>query len=341
MSNTDTEKTVFISYRRSVSAFIARAVFQDLRYNSFDVFMDVESINAGAFDTVILNQIAARAHFLVVLTPGAVERCAEPGDWLRREIEHAMALERNIVPLMVNNFDFRDAEKYLTGKLETLSRYNALHVPHDYFEEAMSRLRTRFLKAVPGQIEITPPPTSEQPVVQHKIAEAENQPAPSEAELSAEQLYDRGHRKWEAKQYEDAIEDCTEALRLNPRFAEAHNRRGTAYMGQADYPKSILDFDAAITLEPDYTAAYFNRGVAQAALGRYDGALTDYNTALRLNPLLTQAYYSRALARITKRDYRDAMSDYGKYLDLGGGELFGNRAEVLEAIAALKERWQA
>ena len=29
--------SVFISYRRSVSAFIARAVFQDLRAQSYDV----------------------------------------------------------------------------------------------------------------------------------------------------------------------------------------------------------------------------------------------------------------------------------------------------------------
>jgi hypothetical protein len=104
------DNTVFISYRRSVSAFIARAVFQDLRYHEFDVFMDVESIDAGEFDAVILNQIAARTHFVVILTPGAVERCLEPDDWRRREVEYAMQLERNIVPLLVNNFDFCDAE---------------------------------------------------------------------------------------------------------------------------------------------------------------------------------------------------------------------------------------
>jgi hypothetical protein len=58
---TDTEKTVFISYRRAVSAGWARAIFDDLDAHGHDVFMDVESIDSGAFETIILNQIAARA----------------------------------------------------------------------------------------------------------------------------------------------------------------------------------------------------------------------------------------------------------------------------------------
>src|SRR5947207_439187 len=98
--------SVFISYRRNVSAYIARAVFQDLRFNGVDAFMDVQGIDAGEFDKIILNQIAARPYFVVILTPGTLDRCAEPGDWLRREIEHAMSLERVIVPLVTANFSF-------------------------------------------------------------------------------------------------------------------------------------------------------------------------------------------------------------------------------------------
>ena len=119
-------KTVFISYRRNAAAFPARAIFQDLRDHGYDVFMDVESIDNGQFDTIILKQIEARAHFLLVLTPGTVERCIEPGDWLRREIEHAMDQGRNIVPLLINDFSFKGTDKYLTGKLSELPRYNGI-----------------------------------------------------------------------------------------------------------------------------------------------------------------------------------------------------------------------
>ena len=186
--------TVFLSYRRNVSSFIARAVFQDLRQHGYDVFMDVESIDSGQFEPIILAQIAARAHFLVILTHGTLERCQELDDWLRREIEYAMELRRNVVPILVDDFRFDDnACAYLTGKLRDLPRYNGLRLPHDYFDEAMERLRTRFLKQ-PAQGEITPAPPQDAPVVQQKIEEAARQPAPTKQELSAEDYFNRGWR---------------------------------------------------------------------------------------------------------------------------------------------------
>ncbi|MBN1563236.1 MAG: toll/interleukin-1 receptor domain-containing protein, partial [Anaerolineae bacterium] len=68
------EKTVFISYRRT-NMYHAQAVYLALKNAGFDAFIDYQSIDSGAFDQVILNQIAARAHFVVILTPSALERC--------------------------------------------------------------------------------------------------------------------------------------------------------------------------------------------------------------------------------------------------------------------------
>jgi hypothetical protein len=140
------EKTVFISYRRTNAPW-ALAVFQDLTRNGYDVFFDFQGIASGDFERVILENIKARAHFLVLLTPSALERCGEPGDWLRREIETAVDTRRNIVPLMLEGFDFDTPAiaAQLTGKLAALKRYNALRVPVEYFEEAMIRLRGKYL----------------------------------------------------------------------------------------------------------------------------------------------------------------------------------------------------
>jgi hypothetical protein len=92
------EKTVFISYRRDTPWF-ARAVFQSLTQYGYDVFLDYTGLASGDFESVILENIRARAHFVVLLTPSALERCTEPADWLRREIETALESRRNIVSL--------------------------------------------------------------------------------------------------------------------------------------------------------------------------------------------------------------------------------------------------
>lgn len=97
------EKTVFLSYRRTNFPW-ALAIFQNLTQHGYDVFFDYDGIASGDFESVILGNITARAHFLVLLTPSALERCNEPSDWLRREIETALAHQRNTVPLMLEGF---------------------------------------------------------------------------------------------------------------------------------------------------------------------------------------------------------------------------------------------
>jgi len=140
------ENTVFLSYRRSDVAW-ALAVFQNLMQHGYDVFFDYEGLAGGDFARTIVENIKARAHFLVLLTPAALERCDQPADWLRREIETALENRRNIIPLALDGFDF-DAPPVvarLSGSLAPLKEYNSLRIHADYFSEAMERLREKFL----------------------------------------------------------------------------------------------------------------------------------------------------------------------------------------------------
>src|SRR5262249_39542399 len=123
------EKTVFISYRRTNASW-ALAIFQNLTHHGYDVFFDFNGIASGDFERVIIGNINARAHFLILLTPSALDRCGEPGDWLRREIETAISIQRNIVPVMLEGFDFGapGIANQLTGTLAEVRRYNALRV---------------------------------------------------------------------------------------------------------------------------------------------------------------------------------------------------------------------
>jgi hypothetical protein len=82
------EKTVFLSYRRTTVAW-ALNIYQNLTQHGYDVFFDFQGIASGDFESVILQNVRARAHFLALLTPSALERCNEPDDWFRREIETA------------------------------------------------------------------------------------------------------------------------------------------------------------------------------------------------------------------------------------------------------------
>jgi TIR domain len=140
------EKTAFISYRRTDEPW-ALAIFQNLTQHGYDVFIDYDGIASGKFETVIFENIRARAHFLALLTPTALTRCSDPEDWMRLEIEAALDSHRNIVPLMLAGFDFGTPAiaSQLIGRLQVLKEYNGLRIPEGYFSPAMDRLRNKFL----------------------------------------------------------------------------------------------------------------------------------------------------------------------------------------------------
>ena len=328
------EKTVFISYRRTTVAW-ALNIHQNLTQHGYDVFFDFQGIASGDFERVILENIRARAHFLVLLTPSALERCSEPDDWLRREIETALDTQRNIVPLMFEGFDFGAPAiaAYLTGKLAELKRYNALSVPADYFLEAMDRLRTRHLNVALHAVLHPVSSAARQATAEQQAAAAAARPVQKE-ELSAEQWFERG---FGAVDPEEKIRCYTEAVRLKPDYADAYYKRGNARYAKGDLDRALTDHTEAIRLKPDFVSAYYNRGIARRAKGDLDGALTDYTEAVRLKSDYYKAYYNRALLLERKGQPDRAIVDYQRYLDLGGGDRDGDQAEVEQIIRDLKK----
>lgn len=95
---------------RAVAAFLSR--------QGFKVFF--EARDAASRDTR-LRIVEDTPDLVLVLTPGDLEACAKPGDVLREEIAHALAAERNIVPLQIG-FDARLSPSSLPAELAALSR---------------------------------------------------------------------------------------------------------------------------------------------------------------------------------------------------------------------------
>lgn len=330
MTTTDPNKTVFISYRRSVSKYIARSIFLDLHQKGYDAFLDVETIDSGGWETIILNQIAARTHFLLVLTPGTLERCSEPNDMLRREIEQAIDLGRNIVLLLAENYDFKADEKYLTGKLGGLPKYNALNLYYDYFDEGMEKLRSRFLKQPTYQPVITPAPPAETSRVKQSIETSAERPMPTAEELNAEQYFVSASEKHQKGEFDSAIADYTKAIQLQPDYPYAYNDRGAARASRGDLDGAIADYNKAIQLKPDIAYAYNNRGIVRVSRGDLDGAIADYTQAIQLQPDYANAYNNKGVAHVGKDDFNAAIADYTQAIRLKSDffESYYNRGEI-------------
>jgi len=115
---------------------------------------------------------------------------------------------------------------------------------------------------------------------------------------------------------DQAITDCNDAIRLNPKLANAYLNRGKAYSDKLDFDRAIADYDQAIGLNPKSTIAYNNRCDGYLDKGDADRALIDCNQAIRLDPKFALAYYNRGDAYRNKGDVGSAIADYNQALQL-------------------------
>lgn len=121
---------------------------------------------------------------------------------------------------------------------------------------------------------------------------------------------------YRAGDYDRAIKQYTEAIRLDPANTKYHRNRGMAYRKKGDHDRAIQDYTEAIRLDPSYTFAYRSRGLAHADKGDYDRAIADYTEAIRLDPTYARAYNSRGNAYDEKGDYDRAIQDYSEAIRL-------------------------
>jgi lipoprotein NlpI len=130
--------------------------------------------------------------------------------------------------------------------------------------------------------------------------------------------------------YDRAIENYNEAIRLNPKHAGALYGRGNAYRRKGDYDRAIENYDEAIQLSPKHANAFSNRGVAYARKRDYDRAIENYDEAIRLNPKHVNAFYNRGNAYRHKGDYDRAIENYDEAIRLNPkhGDAYSNRGLV-------------
>jgi protein O-mannosyl-transferase len=147
-------------------------------------------------------------------------------------------------------------------------------------------------------------------------------------------------------QFDEAIRQYAEAIRLEPGYVLAHLNLGVSLVRKGQVDEAIPQFRETIRLDPEYALAYLNLGTLLAAKGQIDEAMGHFQEALRLAPDCADAHYNLGfwLARKGQTDeaighYQEALRWKPDYADAhnGLGSALAKKGQLDEAIRQLQE----
>ena len=144
-------------------------------------------------------------------------------------------------------------------------------------------------------------------------------------------LYNRGIAWISKGEFDRAIADFDEAIRLDPKKAFLHEGRGNAWASKGEFDRAVADFDEAIRLDPKNSGPYNDRGLAWKQKREFDRAIADFNDAIRLTPKWALPYVNRGEAWRLKGDLDQALTDLNQAvtLDPKGTLVYAFRGDTL------------
>jgi tetratricopeptide (TPR) repeat protein len=98
--------------------------------------------------------------------------------------------------------------------------------------------------------------------------------------------------------------------------AVSFKNRGNAFCELGEYERAIIDYNQAIKINPNDADVYYFRGNAHFDLGNYEAAIDDFKKVVKIQSNYTDAYYNCGQARLIMGDKQGAIEDFRKAADL-------------------------
>jgi hypothetical protein len=156
---------VFVSYRRDDSQGYAGRIAEDLgrRFGPERVFSDVEIPFGSTFGDVLRRAIAASDAVLVVIGrrwieprgDGRAPRLFDADDWVRLEIEAALAQDKALVPVLVGGATMPSAAA-LPDSIRRLTQRQAAWLDDRHWDADLAALAARLSELVPTLVDRRP-----------------------------------------------------------------------------------------------------------------------------------------------------------------------------------------
>lgn len=172
------------------------------------------------------------------------------------------------------------------------------------------------------------------------------------AEKSASSYLKQGNTHKEQGEFEEAIKDLNQAIKINPDFGKAYLNRGIAHYKKGNLNEAINDLQQAKEIfvqqgklkTPSYqyteitlTKLYYNLGVESAQKREFEEAIKNYNQAIIMDPDYAAAYANRGMAYHHQKNSAKAIDDLKKAASLYQKQ---NKIRIYQQIQKTLEQLQ-
>ena len=127
---------------------------------------------------------------------------------------------------------------------------------------------------------------------------------------------EKGNNFYFRKDYQNAVSAYTNAINIQPNFAEAYNNRGNCYVILKQFQPALQDLQTAVNYNKVDARIYNNLGNVYLETEDYHAAINSYTKAINLNPNLFTAYFNRALAYSYSNRFKEALPDAQRAMQL-------------------------
>ena len=138
---------IIISYRRDGGHETAQMIAEHLKNKGYKVFLDVENLREGPFNTQLLEVIKQCKDFILVIPKDGLDRCNNEDDWVRLELECAIENNKNVIPVLLRGFVFPEK---LPESIKEVKYYNGVAAGDNNYTDAQLQKLRSFLKSKNG-----------------------------------------------------------------------------------------------------------------------------------------------------------------------------------------------
>ena len=159
---------------------------------------------------------------------------------------------------------------------------------------------------------------------------------------SAKQYYKAGEDFLNVANFEDAIDQFTKAIEIDPDYDKAYIARASAYEKLNNYKAAAEDFERAIVFDEKNHELYYMAGYAYYKVKNNQASLANLNKAVEKKSNYLEAYQVRSQVYLQLERYEEALEDCKKCLRLKENEQnYYNLAQVYEQLGMLDDAEQA